>query len=157
MTKLTIKEEMRAIDKRDMGWWDTLTEDEQKKLGIYVLMRYVSATDSRVAEINEHYLLMTNDLVNVHFNLLRKHPQLQHRLLQAVGIGSSQMHPWIKPGKRKATVNINKKLFDFYLERYPHFHDDEVELALSMMTTDEITEMLDEAGLEKKQIREYLK
>ena len=37
--KLTIKEEMRAIDQRDVGWWDSLTEEEQKKVGIWILMR----------------------------------------------------------------------------------------------------------------------
>ena len=30
MNKLTIKEEMRAIDQRDRAWWASLTEEEQK-------------------------------------------------------------------------------------------------------------------------------
>ena len=88
--KLSIKEEMRAIDQRDVGWWDSLTEEEQKKVGIWILMRYTSACDSNHDEIRDHYLTMTNDLVNVQFNTLRHHPQLQHRLLQIVGIGQQR-------------------------------------------------------------------
>ena len=29
--KLTIKEEMRAIDTKDRAWYDSLTDDEKKK------------------------------------------------------------------------------------------------------------------------------
>ena len=99
--KLTIKEEMRAIDQRDVGWWDTLTEEEQKKISPWLLMRYTSACDTNHDAIRDHYLTMTNELVNVQFNTLRHHVQLQHRLMQVVGIGKSQYHPWIAPGKRQ--------------------------------------------------------
>ena len=34
MNKLTIKEEMRAIDQRDRAWRASLTEEEQKKVNI---------------------------------------------------------------------------------------------------------------------------
>ena len=82
MNKLSIKEEMRAIDQRDSGWWDSLTEEEQKKIGIWILMRYTSAVESKNSDIEYHYLDLTKDLVNKHYNILRHEPQLQHKMLQ---------------------------------------------------------------------------
>ena len=80
MSKLNIKEEMRAIDAKDRRWYDSLTEEEKSKLGIWLLMRYTSNAGEKMFQ--EHYLEWTNEVVNVHFNKLRKHPQLQWQLLQ---------------------------------------------------------------------------
>ena len=88
--KLSIKEEMRAIDQRDRSWWDSLTEEEQKKVSIFVLMRYTSAVQTKNSDIEYHYLALTNELVNKHYNILRHDVQLQHKLLQCVGLGSTQ-------------------------------------------------------------------
>ena len=70
MSKLNIKEEMRSIDTKDRGWYDSLTEEEKKKLGIWLLMRYTSSAGSKM--FAEHYLEWTNEVVNVHFNKLRQ-------------------------------------------------------------------------------------
>lgn len=150
---------MRAVDKREMDWWDTLSEEEQIKLGktMFVFMRYVSSVSSNVVEINEHYLLQANDKGNVYFNLVRHHPQLQHRLLQAAGIGTNQNHQWIKPPKQKKKKKTNSKLFNFYLEMYPHFNDDEIAFVIANTSKEEITTMLEDAGIEKKKIKEYFK
>lgn len=153
----TIKEEMAAIDRRQFSWYANLTEEERKGLSMWVLMRYCSSTGSKVDEINHHYLTMTNELVNVHFNDLRHHPELQLRLMQCVGIGSNQFHPWIKPGKRKKSAKGNAKLNEFYLSLYPHLKDDEVDIALNNMSDDEIKAMLEDAGVPKNKVKDYLK
>lgn len=150
--KLTIKEEMRAIDQRDVGWWDTLTEEEQKKISPWVLMRYTSACDTNHDEIRDHYLTMTNELVNVQFNTLRHHPQLQHRLLQIVGIGKSQYHPWIAPGKRQK----KNKVAEWLLTLYPHLNDDELDIMLQS-DKKELKALAERAGLTDKQIKEIFK
>ena len=150
--KLTIKEEMRAIDQRDVGWWDTLTEEEQKKISPWVLMRYTSACDTNHDEIRDHYLTMTNELVNVQFNTLRHHPQLQHRLLQIVGIGKSQYHPWIAPGKRQK----KNKVAEWLLTLYPHLNDDEPDIMLQS-DKKELKALAERAGLTDKQIKEIFK
>ena len=150
--KLTIKEEMRAIDQRDVGWWDSLTEEEQKKVGIWILMRYTSACDSNHDQIRDHYLTMTNDLVNVQFNTLRHHPQLQHRLLQLVGIGKSQYHPWIPPGKRQK----KNKVADWLIKLYPSINDDELDL-LFQSTKAEFKALAEQTGMTDKDIKALFK
>lgn len=149
---------MAAIDRRKFKWYASLSEDEQKELSMWVLMRYCSSTGSKVDEINEHYLTMTNELVNVHFNDLRLHPELQFRLMQCVGIGTDQFHPWLKPGKRKRdTETANKKLFDLFEKRYPHLNDDELNIVLERMTKDDIKAYLIDSGFDDKQIKDLLK
>ena len=150
--KLTIKEEMRAIDQRDAGWWDTLTDEEQKKVSPWVLMRYTSACDTNHDQIRDHYLTLTNDLVNVQFNTLRHHPQLQHRRLQVVGIGKTQYHPWIPPGKRQK----KDKVADWLLSIYPHLNDDELDILLES-DKKEIVALAESAGMSDKDIKALFK
>ena len=118
--KLTIKEEMRSIDVKDRTWYNSLTDEEKKKVGIWVLMRYASSVKHGIKDFEEHYLEWTNELVNVHFNTLRHHPELQYQLLQAVGLGKVQYHPWIAPGKK----GTDKPLFKFFKEKHPEYNDD---------------------------------
>lgn len=153
MSKLSIKEEMRSIDEKDRAWYDSLTDEEKKKLGIWVLMRYLSNVKHDIKDFEEHYLNFTNELVNVHFNTLRHHPQLQYQLMQAIGIGISQFHPWIAPGKR----GTESKLYKIIREQRPDLNDDEVDIYISMHTVEDITDMLEELGYDKKEIKKILK
>jgi hypothetical protein len=150
--KLTIKEEMRAIDQRDVGWWDTLTEEEQKKISPWLLMRYTSACDTNYDAIRDHYLTMTNELVNVQFNTLRHHVQLQHRLMQVVGIGKSQYHPWIAPGKRQK----KNKVAEWLLTLYPGINDDELDILLESPKA-ELKSLAQSAGMTDKDIKALFK
>jgi len=153
----TIKEEMSALDRRNFDWYSNLSEEDQKSLSMYVLMRYAASTNSKVVEINEHYLTMVNELVNVNFNDLRKHPELQWRLMQCAAIGTSQFHQWIKPMKKKKEGSKNPKLFDFYERQFPHFSDDEIEYLINSQSKTEIKEVLVEHGLSDKDIKAILK
>lgn len=155
MSKLTIKEEMRAIDQRDRAWWNSLTEEEQKKLGIFVLMRYTSAVQTKNSDIEYHYLALTNELVNKHYNIMRHHPELQFKLLQCVGLGSTQFHPWIPPSKqRKGKAG---KLLKWLQELYPVYNDDELELLVSTNNEQDFKDLAEEMGMDKKDIKELFK
>ena len=155
MDKLSIKEEMRAIDHRDRGWWDSLTEEEKKKVSIFVLMRYTSAVQTKNPDIEYHHLALTNELVNKHYNIIRHEPQLQHKLLQCVGIGSTQFHPWIQPSKQKK--GKAGKLMKWLQELYPVYNDDELELLVSTNDTQDFKDLAEELGMDKKQIKELFK
>lgn len=151
MSKLNIKEEMRAIDAKDRGWYDSLTEEEKGKLGIWLLMRYTSNAGDK--NFTEHYLEWTNEVVNVHFNKLRKHPQLQFQLLQLVGLGKPTFHPWIQPGKAGKKTKLKK----WVEEQYPHLNEDEVSIFVSLRNKEDFIELLEEYGLDKKTIKDILK
>lgn len=151
MSKLNIKEEMRAIDAKDRRWYDSLTEEEKGKLGMWLLMRYTSSAGEKMFQ--EHYLEWTNEVVNVHFNKLRKHPQLQWQLLQLVGLGKPTYHPWIAPGKAGKVTKLQK----WVQENYPHLNDDEVDIFIGVRNKEDFIELFEEYGLDKKQIKDILK
>lgn len=150
---LTIKEEMRAIDTKNRNWYSSLTEEEKKKVGIWILMRYTSSVKHNIKDFEEHYIEFTNELVNVHFNALRHHPELQFKLLQALGLGKVMYHPWVAPGKK----GTETKLFKFFKEHYVEYNDDELMLMMSQYSKPELNDLLEEFGLDKKNIKDLLK
>ena len=116
MSKLDIKSEMKAIDTKDRSWYNSLTEEEKSKLSLWPLMRYTSSAGDK--NFTEHYLEWTNEVVNVHFNKLRQHPELQFKLLQLVGLGKATFHPWIAPGKR----GKKNKIQEWVVKNYSHLN-----------------------------------
>ena len=155
MTKLSIKNEMRAIDTKDRNWYNSLTEEERTKYNkaIWTQQRYVSSCKHDITDFEEHYLEWTNELVNVHHNTLRHHPQLQFQLLQAVGIGKNMFHQWVNP-PRGATKN---KLETIFSEHYPSLNDDELAILMSQYTKPELKDFLDELGYTKAEIKKIVK
>lgn len=153
MADLSIKSEMRAIDTKNRTWFNSLSEQEKKKVGLWVLMRYTSSVKHDIKELEEHYLLYTNELVNVHFNTIRHHPELQFQLLQALGLGKSMYHPWIAPGKK----GTETKLYKFLKNHFSEYNDDELDIYLNQFSKEEIKEKLTEFGLDDKTIKDLTK
>ena len=152
---VTLTEQLKAIDLKKNDWYKSLTPEQQEKLTMWPLMRSCSSVKS-ISEIEQHYLMMTNDLVNVNFNIIRKHPELQFRLMQVVGLGTKQIHPWIPPGKRKKSTSMNKKFHALLTDLYPQLNEDELILIDQSMSKDEKKEFLLENGIQKKDCRSYL-
>lgn len=154
----TIKEEMAALDKRKFTWYDNLSADEQKSLSMWVLMRYAATTSSNVAEINEHYLTVVNDFVNVNFNDLRHYPDFQWRLMQLAGLGTDQIHSWLKPMKKKKDeLKTSNKLYAFFETQYPFYNEDELIFMLSQMDKADILAELTAHGMSDKQAKAIMK
>jgi hypothetical protein len=114
-------------------------------------MRYTSSAGDK--NFTEHYLEWTNEVVNVHFNKLRQHPELQFKLLQLVGLGKPTFHPWIPPGKR----GKKNKIQDWVVKNYSQLNDDEVDIFISNKTKEDFIELFEEYGMTKKEIKELLK
>lgn len=152
MSKLPLKQQLDAIDKKNRGWYSGLSEDDQKQVSPWVLMRYISSAQSS-RDMNEYFLEMVNEVVNVHFNSVRHHPELQIQLLQAIGIGRSEYHPWIAPGKRGQESKIHRVFSDLY----PNLNDEEVDLLVSTTSKEDLVDTLDQLGYDKKEIKKILK
>jgi len=144
---------MGAIDTRDCDFWDSLNEEQQKKFSAWIYMRYASGCESKIPEINQHYLQMVNAFVNVNFNDLRHHPQLQLQLLCLAGIGKKQYHPWMKPPKGSKKDKLTQWLSD----QFPHLKNDEIELFKSMNTAEDYVQLAEDLGYTDKQIKELFK
>lgn len=146
--RLDIKSVLKAIDTRDLKWYDSLNEEEKKKLSVWQVMRFVSSCESRNGDINYHYLTLTNELVNTHFNTLRLYPDLQFRLMQLVGIGATQYHSWIAPSKR----DKSDKVREWISQQYPAYNDEEIDLLLQQNSLTELKDYARELGLQEKEI-----
>lgn len=151
--KLPLKTVLSAIDKRKFDWYDTLSEEEKKQVGIYQMMRYMSSCKTNSRDIRDHYLIMTNELVNCNYGVLSAHPDFQFRLLQIVGIGRDVFHEWIPPGKRKKKNPVKEWLSELYYE----YSDDEIDTLFQVTPIDQLKELARDHGLQDKEIKELFK
>jgi hypothetical protein len=151
--KVDLKRVLSALDKRTPNWYDTLSSEEQQSIGIYQIMRFMSSCKSNIPDIRDHYLTMVNELVNVNYNLLSKHPDIQFRLLQLTGVGTTQYHEWIAPGKRQKNSQVKEWLTSIMVE----CNDDEIDLFHDMHTQDELKEMARDYGLQDNEVKALFK
>lgn len=151
--KLSLAEELKALDHKDTSWYQSLTDEERKEVSLWVLMRYMSSCDSRNMDMVAHHLILVNEFANVHYNLLSKHPELQYRLLQVASTGKSQHHKWIKPPARAK----KNKLAEWLSEIYPGMNDDEIDTMIMVNDTDAIKELARSYGMQDKEIQALVK
>lgn len=147
MDKLSINNEMAQFDNKNRDFYNELTPEEKKKFTTFLMIRYGSSvTGGR--DLQEFYLIATNERLNKHFFSLHKHPQLQWLMATTVSPGMGTFrHNWIS-NKKKETSNtsIKKQL----AEIYPELKDDELELMSKLNTKKDVDTYLKEAGQEAK-------
>jgi hypothetical protein len=151
--KLDIKDVMNAIDTKNINWYNSLSDEEKSQVTPWQIMRFLSSVDHKNKELVEYYLEYTNELVNIDFNILRNHPELQIRLMQAIGIGMNVYHPWIPPTKKQK----KDKIYEFLESVYTEYNTDEIEIIKSKSSKEDIIELAKLYGLNDKDITEIFK
>lgn len=150
--KLSIASEMKAIDTKDRNWYKTLDDEERTKYDkqMWIQQRWASSVQgSNVAQ----YLILVNDYSNVNFNLLAKHPELQLQSLQIAGVGKTQKHDWMPPGKK----GKKNKLAEWLVAQYPECNDDELMILTLAGNKKEFRDIMEQQGMKPKEIKELLK
>jgi hypothetical protein len=143
------KRVLPALDTRNKALYENLTEEEMKGFSPWLVQRYLSSAESANNAIIEHYLIMTNDIVNVNFSEV-KDPEMTWKLMSMVGIGKSLKHPYIAPGggKRK-----KKNAFRSWLrEQYPHLDDQELDIWISNLDKKSAKDMLEQYHVKDKDV-----
>jgi hypothetical protein len=148
--KVPLREMLNALDRNDFDFYSRLDKEQKKAFSPWLAMRYASSASGDDAY---HYLLMVNDLVNVDFSSLKKHPELQWKLLATCGIGHTSYHKYIQPGKKK----VKPKLHKFLVELYPTLNEKERDLLLALNDKDDLTQLAKDNGLSDKEIKELFK
>jgi hypothetical protein len=149
--KLDIKRELAALDLKNYNFYDNLTDEEKKAFSPYVLMRYSSNCQDDL-DTQEWFLEMTNEYVNKnHWALSKNHKALLWKLFSATGVGVKTYHPYLAAGKKEKANKIEKLL----CELYPATKMAEIKMLAQMMTKDDINELFDKMGFDKKQRKEY--
>ena len=147
MDKLSIQNEMAQFDRKNREFYNDLTDEERKKFSNYLMIRWGSAVQGS-KELQEFYVIATNERLNKRFFDINRHPRLQWLSATTVSPGmGTQRHVWIAPRKKEAgTSGIRKQL----TELYPHLKDDEIELMSRINTKKDIDEYMRAAGQDAK-------
>jgi hypothetical protein len=116
MDKLSITNEMRCLDAKDREFYDSLTDEERKRFSNYLMLRWGSSVvGSR--DLQEFYVISTNERLNKHYFAVNRHPKLQWLMATSISPGmGTQKHQWIPPRKKdKAkTGDVKKRLQEYF-------------------------------------------
>ena len=146
MDKLSIQNEMAQFDRKNREFYNDLTDEERKKFSNYLMIRWGSAVQGS-RELQEFYLIASNERLNKRFFDINRHPRLQWLTATTVSpdLGTHR-HVWIAPRKKEAGASgIRRQL----AELYPHLKDDEIELMAKINTKKDIDTYLKELGRDK--------
>jgi hypothetical protein len=145
--KLSINNEMAQFDRKNREFYDSLTIDEKKKFSNFLMIRYGSSVKGS-RDLQEFYLIATNERLNKHFFAINRHPKLQWMCATTVSPGmGNQFHQWIAPKKKEPGAGSFKKQL---AELYPHLKDDEIDLMAQLNTKKDIDAYLKASGQDTK-------
>ena len=144
--KLNIANEMRQLDRKNRNFYRDLTDEERKKFSNYLMIRWASCVEGS-KDLQEFYLISTNQRLNKHFFNIGRHPGLQWLCATTVSpdMGTPR-HNWIAPKKKEAGASSMKKQL---AEIYPHMKDDELDVMAKITTKKEIDAYFKASGKEK--------
>ena len=144
--KLNIANEMKMFDQKVRAFYDDLTDEERKKFSNYLMIRWGSSVQGS-RELQEFYVISTNERLNKHFFDISRHPKLQWLLATTVSPDmGTQRHQWIAPKKKEPGANSIKKQL---AELFPHYKDDEINVMAAITTKKELDAYIKQHGREK--------
>jgi hypothetical protein len=136
---------MAQFDRKNRDFYDSLDTDERKKFSNYLMIRWGSSVQGS-RELQEFYVISTNERLNKHFFTVNKHPKLQWLMATSVSPGMGSLkHQWISPKKKEAGSNEVKKTL---MKLYPNMKMSDIELLASMTTSKELRELIKDYGEE---------
>jgi hypothetical protein len=134
-------EALEAIDKKDYGYYDRLTVEQQKKFVPFMLIHWVSAIKGR-SEVQDYYLRSTDYHANKYlFNeYVQKHPKLVWMMLCAsspnLGKQFHQYIPHIKERVAKLKESPKSKdIKEYYKKVYPKASSSDIDLITEVFIT----------------------
>jgi hypothetical protein len=143
--RLHIQNEMRAFDRKDRAFYDELTEEEQRKFAPFLMIRWGSAVEGS-RELEEYYVIATNERLNRHFFSINttRHKKLQWLMATSVSpdLGAHR-HPWIPPHKRDKAQSAKRRAI---ARIRPDLDDAELDVLVSITTQKEIDQYLQQMG-----------
>jgi hypothetical protein len=144
--KLSIANEMSSFDRKDRGFYDSLTDEERKKFSNFLMIRWGSSVDGS-SDMQGYYLICTNERLNKHFYNLHKHPKLQWLCATSVSPGMGvHHHNWISFKKKDTKANSIRKQLG---ELFPHLENDSLDLMAKLNTQKDINEYMKKLGMGK--------
>lgn len=141
--KLNIVNEMRQLDRKNRQFYCDLTEEERKKFSNYLMIRWASSVEGS-PDLQEFYLISTNERLNKHFFAINRHPELQWLCATTVSpdMGTPR-HNWIAPRKKEANASAIRKQLS---KLFPTYKEDEIALLARITTKQELDQYIKDHG-----------
>lgn len=139
---------LEALDRKDYGYFDTLTEEQQKKFVPYMMMHWVSSIKKQ-GEVGKYYVLATEEFANKHiFNeYVQRHPKLQWLMLCIVSPDmGKQFHQWIP--------QLSNKISELRVQSKPKDYSEYLSKIYNTSDTVSINELSKELSMEQN--KKYL-
>ena len=134
---------MRCFDEKDRDFYDNLTDEERKKFSNYLMIRWGSAVHGS-RELQEFYVVATNERLNKHFYAVNRHPKLQWLMATSVSPGMGvHRHQWIAPKKKESGSSEVKKTL---MQLYPTMKMSDIETLAAITDPKELKEHLKNMG-----------
>ena len=141
---LNIGNEMAQFDRKNRGFYDSLTEEQQRKFSPYLMIRWGSSVQGS-RDLQEFYLISTNQRLNKHFFSINtaRHKKLQWLMATTVSPDLGvQKHQWIAPKPRGKTNKMRKRM----QELYPDYSDDEIDLMCKINSEQDLAQYEKDLG-----------
>jgi hypothetical protein len=134
---------MRCFDEKDRDFYDSLADEERKKFSNYLMIRWGSSVHGS-RELQEFYVVATNERLNKHFYAVNRHPRLQWLMATSVSPGMGvHRHQWIAPKKKESGSSEVKKTL---MQLYPNMKISDIETLAAITDAKEIKEHLKHMG-----------
>ena len=143
------REVLPAIDRRHMGFWNDLSDEQKKELSPWLIQRWASSAEGQ-SGWQEYFIQATNERVNMHMADLSKHPELLWMLLASTGAKKNFRRSWLGASKRAK----KDKIMEFLSELYPNVGEQELELLRSINDESELKQVAEQMNIKSSEIKE---
>ena len=134
---------MMQFDRKNREFYSELTDEERKKFSNYLMIRWGSSVQGS-RDLQEFYVIATNERLNKHFFAVNRHPRLQWLMATSVSPGmGTHRHQWIAPKKKDAGSNEVKKQL---MELFPNMKQADIEVLAQLTDRKELKQHLREHG-----------
>jgi len=134
---------MMQFDRKNRDFYSELTDEERKKFSNYLMIRWGSAVQGS-RDLQEFYLISTNERLNKHFFAINRHPKLQWLCATSVSPGmGTHRHQWIAPKKKEGSASALRKQL---AELFPNLKQDELDVLNTITSKKELDAYLEKLG-----------
>jgi hypothetical protein len=125
-------EAIAALDKKDYGYYDRLTPEQQRKFVPFMLIKWLSYVKGS-GDIAGYYVMSTEYNANKYFfnENVSKHPKLQWYMLCAASPGlGKQYHQWLPQIKERVSFlkepAVLKDTKEYFMKIYPKVNAEDI-------------------------------
>lgn len=141
--RVDIFELLGKIDTKQPDLFSSYTEEEQKTIAPYVIMRWLSGISSA------RQIIFINELVNPYVFTLGKDKDLLLKLLSICTNGRQQRYKWVKQAKKEPSFPLATKL----VKEYFGYNTKHAKDALPILTNDDMIGFAEELGYQPEDIK----